>query len=208
MLIRVKTLSGKIVSVDVEATDTIQKVKAKVMKAEGILSKEQQEAVRMLKERYPPVSDLPPERFVCVATGLELTYDHQLQSQLVEGVLLKLVIRKQNDELSPEEHEWTDALYAIAQESVVEASNLPYSHDVFAKIDDNLANAAIQRAPGLTRTLTFPNLKEIHFDMQIAWGAPIIDRDARPPILNGRGLVYEAQANDGTTLDRPAGFGL
>ena len=163
----------------------------------------------MLKERYPPVSDLPPERFVCVATGLELTYDYQLQSQLVEGVLLKLVIRKQIDELSQEEQEWTDALYAIALESVVDASGLPYySPDVFAKVDDNLANAAIQRAPGLTRTRAFRNLKEIHFDMQIAWGAPIINRDVRPPILNGRGLVYEAQANDGTTLDRPAGFGL
>ena len=208
MQISVKTLTGKIVNVNVEASDTIARVKAKVMCAEGILNSELQNAVRTVIARAPARSDFPPERFVCVATGLELAYDHQLQSQLGEGVLLKLVIRKQNDELSPEEHEWTDALYAIAQESVVEASSLPYSPDVFAKIDDDLANAAIHRAPSLTRTLTFPNLKEIHFDMQIAWGAPIIDRNVRPPILNGRGLVYEAQANDGTTLDRPAGFGL
>ena len=209
MQISVNILTGKIVDVNVGSRDTIQRVKAKIMCAEGILSSELQNAVRMVTARSPAMSNLPPEVFVCVATGEELTYDHQLQSKLVEGVQLKLVVRKRNDELSPEEKVFCDELYAMAQDVVVDASGLLPSHDVFKEIDDNLAHNAIEGTPALTETFYLSNM-DFRFDIQIAWGSPIIDRDYDPPILNGRGLVYEARAraDDGTPLDRPAGFGL
>ena len=63
-------------------------------------------------------------------------------------------------------------------------------------ISDEFAHHVLAGAPPLTETLHMAGGEAFAYDINIAWGAPIIDRQLRPPALNGRGLVYEAQARD------------
>lgn len=192
----VKTLTGKTVNVAVDANDTITKVKARVKAAEGILSPDLQQAVSMIMKRNAVQSELSPERFVCVATGLELAADQQLQSRLKEGAQLKLIIRKRVDELDEKEMMKTAVLFNMAMEQVVKQVELPagfFPAGVFSHISEADAHAALCVPPSLTETVHLSS-GDYSFDIQIAWGDPIVDQNTQA--LNARGLVYEMHARD------------
>ena len=183
--ISVKTLTGKTVYVDVEATDTIARVKAKVMAAEGILSPEMQLAVEIMSRRARIESELPPVRFVDVRTGLELQNDEMLQEKLVAGAQLKIVVRKRNDELSPQEANFVHVLFEESTAIVVAAAGKRRT-----RLTNELAHAVLRHPPVITKTLHLPN-DQFVYDVQIAWGQPLIDE--AHACLNARGLAFEAR---------------
>ena len=183
--ISVKTLTGKTVNVNVEPGDDVKRIKAKVMLAEGVLSRELQTATRMMLGGSAM-------RLVHVATGEEIKdEDEEVVPRLEEGQELKLVVRKLVNELTMSEFQWCDSLFKHAETVVKRGSPVP-PVGLDPSITEAEAHLALARPPALTRTLHLEEGFDFKYDIQVAFGVPLIDRSFAPPRLNGRGLVFEA----------------
>ncbi len=192
--ISVKTLTGRTVNVDVDHSDSIARIKAKVTFAEGILTQHQQNILMHISLRANPISDLPVERFVDVASGLELTFDKMVQEVLSQGARqLKLVLRKQMDEVNVEEIQLVAELDQIAGRNVLMAAGWPSGRNL-ENVSDEIASMALDPLPAFTQTFQWGGAgqeSDMTFDISIAFGEPLIDRE-HGHVLNIRGLVYEA----------------